>query len=73
MDRLAERLGGRPPWPSFAVDVAGIARCFGCAARRIERHDELLAALDDAIPTLGSREDPLLLDVAIAPTATFAP
>jgi benzoylformate decarboxylase len=73
MDRLAERRGAEPPWPSFEVDIAGIARSFGCDARRIERHDELLAALDEAIPTLSSRSEPLLLDVAIAPTATFAP
>ena len=36
-------------------------------------HEELVAALDDAIPTLAGREEPLLLDVVIAPTTTFAP
>jgi benzoylformate decarboxylase len=74
MDRLAERTGGSAPWPSFEdVDIAAIARAFGCEAKRIETHDRLLAALDEAIPTLPERTSPLLLDVAVAPTATFAP
>jgi benzoylformate decarboxylase len=74
MDRLAERAGGAPPWPQFDnVDIAGVARALGCESRRIEQHDELLAALDEAVPSLASRSEPLLLDVAIAPTATFAP
>ena len=74
MDRLAERAGGDPPWPQFAdVDVAGLARAFGCPARKIGTHEELLAALDEIVPDLASRSEPLLLDVAIAPTPTFAP
>jgi benzoylformate decarboxylase len=74
MDRLAERAGGDAPWPQFAdVDVAGLARAFGCKAQNIGTHEELLAALDEVIPNLASRSEPLLLDVAVAPTATFAP
>ena len=74
MDRLAERAGGAAPWPQFGdVDIAAVARAFGCESRRIERHDELRAALDEIVPQLAEREEPLLLDVAIAPTATFAP
>jgi benzoylformate decarboxylase len=74
MDRLAERAGGDAPWPSFTdVDVAGLARAFGCDARKLSTYDELLAALDEVVPDLASRGEPLLLDVAIAPTATFAP
>ena len=74
MDRLAERAGGAAPWPGFGeVDIAAISRAFGCEARQIDRHDDLLAALDEAVPTLADREEPLLLDVTIAPTATFAP
>ena len=74
MDRLAERHGREPPWPSFEeVDIAALAHGFGCAARRIAEHDELLAALDDAIPTLATRAEPLLLDVVIEPTRHFAP
>ena len=74
MDRLAERHGGDAPWPGFGeLELAAIARAFGCEARRIATHDELLAALDEALPTLATRETPLLLDVVIAPTAHFAP
>jgi benzoylformate decarboxylase len=74
MDRLAERSGQQGPWPGFGeVEVAAVARGFGCPARRVSSHDELLEALDEAIPTLASRTEPLLLDVVIAPTQTFAP
>jgi benzoylformate decarboxylase len=74
MNRLAERQGLGGPWPGFdEVDVAGLARALGCPARRIATHDELVAALDEVVPTLPTREEPLLLDVAIAPTATFSP
>jgi benzoylformate decarboxylase len=74
MDRLAERQGAAGPWPGFGeVDVAAIARGFGCPARSIATHDELTSALDEVVPTLPARGEPLLLDVAIAPTETFAP
>jgi benzoylformate decarboxylase len=74
MDRLAERRELPPPWPSFGdVDVAAVARGFGCPARKITAHDELVSALDEVVPTLAERDEPLLLDVAIAPTETFAP
>ena len=74
MDRLAERSGQDGPWPGFGeIDIAAIARGFCCPAQRVTTHDELVAALDEAIPTLGGREQPLLLDVVIAPTTTFAP
>ena len=74
MDRLAERHGQAAPWPGFAeVDLAQVARGFGCPARRLATHDELLAALDEVVPTLASRGEPLLLDVVIAPTTHFAP
>jgi benzoylformate decarboxylase len=73
MDRLAEREGLSAPWPSFHVDVAGLARAQGCTARRISAHDELLRTLDEVVPDLAARQEPLLLDVEIAPTATFAP
>ena len=74
MDRLAERHGEAAPWPGFGeVDLAAVARGFGCPAHSLSTHDELSAALDEAVPTLSSREEPLLLDVRIAPTAHFAP
>jgi benzoylformate decarboxylase len=74
MDRLAERVDRPAPWPPFdEVEVAAIARGFGCPAERITTHDALLQALDEAVPTLRDRDDPLLLDVVIAPTQHFAP
>jgi benzoylformate decarboxylase len=74
MDRLAERHGSASPWPGFQeVDVAAVARGFGCPAQSITTHDQLLRVVDDVIPTLAVRDEPLLLDVAIAPTETFAP
>ena len=74
MDRLAERSGDVGPWPGFGdIDIAALARGFCCPAQRVTAHDELLAALDEAVPMLAGREQPLLLDVVIAPTTTFAP
>ncbi len=74
MDRLAERAGGAGPWPGFEeLELSTIARSFGCAARRISTHDDLSAALDEVVPTLAERDEPLLLDVAIAPTGAFRP
>ena len=46
MDVLAERQGGSGPWPGFGeVELAAVARGFGCPARRIETYEELV---DDA-------------------------
>ncbi|PWU23628.1 MAG: thiamine pyrophosphate-binding protein [Candidatus Rokuibacteriota bacterium] len=74
LDRLAQLHGAAGPWPSFEeVELAAIARGFGCPARRIETHDELVAILDEVVPSLGGRDQPLLLDVVIAPTEEFAP
>jgi benzoylformate decarboxylase len=73
MDRLAERSGADGPWPEIQVDIVGLARAQGCDARRIAEHDELVETLDEVVPELATREEPLLLDVAVAPTATFAP
>jgi benzoylformate decarboxylase len=73
MDRLAERHGGAAPWPGFDVDIAALARAQGCEAARISGHDDLLARLDEVVPDLVARRSPLLLDVVIAPTPTFAP
>jgi benzoylformate decarboxylase len=75
MDRLAEKAGGGAgPWPGFGdVEVAAIARGFGCPAQRITTHDELLATLDETVPGLAQSTTPLLLDVVVAPTPTFTP
>jgi benzoylformate decarboxylase len=68
MDRLAEQQGEAAPWPGFGtIDIAAIARAQGCAASRLESHDELVAALDEVVPQLGARDEPLLLEVVVAP------
>ena len=69
MDSLASIEGGEGPWPSFdGVDIAALARGFGCEARSIATHDELTVALDEVVPSLADRTAPLLLDVAVEPT-----
>jgi benzoylformate decarboxylase len=73
MDRLVEQHGGTAPWPGFGVDIAGLARAFGCAARNVAEHGELLEALDELVPGLAGRDEPLLLEVAVAPDESFAP
>jgi benzoylformate decarboxylase len=69
MDRLAEAHGDAGPWPSFhEVELAAVARGFGCPATRITTHDELEQILNEIVPTLGERTEPHLLDVAVQPT-----
>ena len=74
MDRLAERSGEAGPWPAFEnVDIAALAEGLGCPAVRIEDHVGLLRALDEVLPGLADRDQPLLLDVAVAPDPTSQP
>jgi benzoylformate decarboxylase len=72
MDRLAEQQGGTAPWPGFQVDVAGLARALGCPAQTVSGHEELLRVLDEVVPGLAEREEPLLLEVLVAPDQSFA-
>ena len=68
MDELARARGGRGPWPGFgAIDIAGIAGCLGCPAVRVATHDELVRTLDEVVPGLAQRREPLLVEVAVAP------
>ena len=74
MDRLAEKHGGKPPWPAFEdVDVAAVAGAFGVAARRVTTLAELTEVLDDVVPGLAARTEPLLLDVAVRVEQRFDP
>jgi benzoylformate decarboxylase len=74
MDRLAEAANQAAPWPGFgAIDIAAMARAQGCPARRVERHDELVGALDEVLPGLEGREEPFLLEVVVAPDPEFNP
>ncbi len=67
MDHLAGRFGGRGPWPEFEVDVAAIAQALGCPARRITEWPELSEALDEVVPALSGRTEPLVLEVLVEP------
>jgi benzoylformate decarboxylase len=74
MDRLADKAGGKAPWPAFTeVSMGGMARSLGCEARRVDTAEELAAVLDEVLPTLAAREEPLLLDVTVAVDANFQP
>ncbi|WP_067967025.1 benzoylformate decarboxylase [Nocardiopsis trehalosi] len=74
MDRLAERHGGKPSWPGFEeVSLSGLARALGCPARTVRTHDDLTAALDEVVPTLRDRTEPVVLDIAVAAERTFRP
>jgi benzoylformate decarboxylase len=67
MDAQARDRGGAGAWPGFAgVDIAGIARCLGCPATRIDTHEGLLRTLDDALHDPAARTEPLLIEVAVA-------
>jgi benzoylformate decarboxylase len=67
MDRLAGDAGGKPAWPAFTdIDIAELSRSLSCPARRITSHTELISTLDDVLPTLATRTEPLLLDISVA-------
>ena len=53
--------------------VAAVARGFGCSARRVETYEDLTRVLDEVVPGLVHRDEPLLLDVVVAPDETFQP
>jgi benzoylformate decarboxylase len=73
MDRLAERHDQSAPWPGFEeVRLSTLAAGLGCPARRIEDHDALLAVLDEVVPGLAARTEPLVLDIAVEADPTFA-
>jgi benzoylformate decarboxylase len=73
MDRLAEQFGGAGPWPPFEVDVAAIARALGCPADRVSEWSKLEQLLDEVIPGLVDRPEPLVLEVLVSPDETFRP
>jgi len=73
MDHLAQTASGvdtplrdAAPWPAFdEVSVGGLATAFGCPTRRVANHQELIAALDEILPSLATRTEPLVLEVAV--------
>ncbi|WP_370617131.1 thiamine pyrophosphate-dependent enzyme [Mumia qirimensis] len=74
MDRLAERVEGKPPWPSFPeLSVGRIAEALGCRVVHVDDETALADALDDAGSRLREPGGPLLIEVAVAPDTSFAP
>jgi benzoylformate decarboxylase len=71
MDRLTEHEGGASAWPNVDVDIAGLAEIFGCAARRIADLESLQKTLDELVPGLVERNEPLLLEVTVQPDPVF--
>jgi benzoylformate decarboxylase len=66
MDGLARRAGGAAAWPAFeSVDIGAIARGLGCPSVRVETHSELLSTLDEVIPGLAGRREPLLVEAVV--------
>jgi benzoylformate decarboxylase len=67
MDSLAQsQEGAKGPWPAFEdVNVALICEGFACPSRRIAKRNDLVEALDAAMPDLASTDQPLLLDIQI--------
>ena len=50
-----------------------MARAQGCRTVRVLDHADLLERLDALLPTLARPAEPLLLEVMVAPDATFDP
>ena len=73
MDRLAAMAQKSGPWPAFDLEISALAHDFGCDARRIERHHELLSTLDEVMPSLAERTEPLLIEVVVAADTDFTP
>jgi benzoylformate decarboxylase len=74
MDHLADAGDVRGPWPALdGIDLGGLARALSCPARGVATYAELVAALDEVLPTLADRQEPLLLEVAVARDAAFQP
>ena len=66
MDELAAEAGAKPSWPGFAeVDITALAAALGCPSRRVATRADLLATLDELVPGLAARTEPLLLEVPV--------
>src|SRR5581483_8780863 len=66
MDALARRAGGAAAWPAFeSVDVGAIARALGCPSVRVETHADLVSTLDEVLPGLAGRREPLLVEAVV--------
>jgi hypothetical protein len=60
------------PWPAFTeVRIPDVAHGLGCPARRVATYDDLVATLDELLPSLAERTGPLVLDIEVAPDETY--
>jgi benzoylformate decarboxylase len=74
MDMLAQQQGGHAAWPSVGhLDLQALAAGFGCPSRRVADYESLEAVLDEVVPTLGQRDEPLMVEAVVAPVSEFAP
>lgn len=72
MDLLAAESEGSAPWPSFAtLSVAQIADGMGVESRRLEAYADLARLLDEVVPHLASRTEPLVIEVVIEPSNEY--
>jgi benzoylformate decarboxylase len=63
----AAGIGRATAWPSLAgVEPAAIARGFGCQAERVEGLGRLTEVLDEVLPLLRERSEPLLLEIPVS-------
>jgi benzoylformate decarboxylase len=70
MDQLARRAGGKGPWPAFEdINIAALSQSLNCPARRVATYPQLLEILDEVVPTLARRSQPLLVDISVAADA----
>jgi len=66
MDGLARAANASAAWPAFgSIDIAGIARCLGCPAVNISTHEQLTECFDEVLPSLATRREPLLVEIAL--------
>jgi benzoylformate decarboxylase len=66
MDGLARRVGRAAAWPAFeSVDIGGLARAFGCPSVRVSTYEDLVRTLEEVLPHLASRREPLVLEAVV--------
>jgi benzoylformate decarboxylase len=70
MDQLARQAGVKGPWPAFEdISIAGLSQSLNCPARRVTTYPELVEVLDEVVPALARRSQPLLVDISVAADA----
>jgi benzoylformate decarboxylase len=65
MNRLTAQLG-KAPWPSFSeVSMDKLSSSLGCPAVSVNSLDHLTKLLDEVVPTLRDRREPLVVNVEV--------